>query len=210
MRALAGCCLFASLVCAQAPAVPTVLHGVLLEHDAGASGEFSVRAPDFHVIRFRFDAKTVVERERQAIDVPGLRPGEEVEVTSDRQGDEPLPYALEVHVAVALPAPAPKRRPPASRLHSYSPQEERLLPKGDLSFSGVVVRLDSGRLVLRTRAGVEQTIVLRQDTRYLENGEITAVASLKPTMHVNIRGSKNLSGDIEGYQIAWGQILEVH
>jgi hypothetical protein len=187
-----------------------VLRGVLLERDSDASGgEFAVRAPDFHVHRFRFDAKTSVDREHQTIDVPGLRPGEQVEVVSDQTSDDPLRHARTVHVTVPLPPPVVTRPAPAARLRQYSAAEERRLPKGDLSFSGVVVRLDGSRLTLRTRAGVEQTILLRQDTRYLENGEITAIAALKPTMRVFVRAGKNVYGDVEGYQVAWGGILEV-
>ena len=209
MRTLAVCGLFASLVWAQSATGPDVMRGILLERDAGADGEFSVRAADFHVFRFRYDAKTAVDRERQNLQVPSLQPGEQVEVTSTQTGDDPLRYARAIHVTVALPPPTAIRRPP-QRLHPYNAQEERLRPRGDLSFSGVIVRLDPQRLVLRTRAGSEQTILLRQDTRFLDNGELTAAASLQPTMHVNVRGSRNLYGDVEGYQIAWGDILEVH
>ena len=150
MRVLALACLFGSLTFAQS------LRGILIERDSGPSGEFAVRAPDYHVHRFRFDSKTSVDRNHDAIDVPRLR------------------------------------------------------LKGDLSFSGVIVKVDGSRLVLRTRTGDEQTIVLRQDTRDLDNGEIVAMASLKPTMRVFVRGSRNLYGDVEGYQVAWGNILEVH
>lgn len=184
------------------------MRGVLLETDAGTAGEFSVRAADFHVIRFRFDAKTAVDRQQESINVSALRPGDEVEVSSSQIGDDPLRYARAIHVTVALPPPTAIRHP-ISRLRPYNAQEERMLPKGDLSFSGVIVRLDPERLVLRTRAGAEQIVILRQDTRYLENGELAALASLKPSMHVNVRGSRNLYGDVEGYQVAWGDILEV-
>jgi hypothetical protein len=210
MRTLVTCWLFTSLVWAQAPAGSDVTHGVLLERDPELAGEFSVRAPDFRVTRYRFDAKTSVDRQQQNVDLRVLRPGDQVEVTSDQIGDEPLRYARIVHVTVAVPPPpAAKRQPSANRIRPYTVQEERLLPKGDLSFSGVIVRLDGSRLVLRTRTAGEQTIVLRQDTRYLENGSLAALGSLKPTMHVFVRGSKNLYGDVEGYQVAWGDILEI-
>ena len=182
----------------------------MLERDAGTAGEFSVRASDYHVLRFRYDARTVVDREQANIDVPALRPGEQVEVIAAQMGDDPLRYARAIHVTVALPAPAARRRAPPSRIRPFDAAENRLPPQGDLSLSGVIVRLDAGRLVLRTRTAGEQTILLRQDTRYLDNGELTAQASLQPTMHVNVRGSKNLYGDVEGYQVAWGDILEVH
>src|SRR5580700_3673183 len=59
------------------PPAPALVRGVLLERDTpAASGEFSVRAPDNQVFRYRFDAKTYVERENQMIDVPRLQPGE--------------------------------------------------------------------------------------------------------------------------------------
>ena len=165
---------------------------------------------DNHVLRYRYDGRTAVERDHQALDVPHLRPGDQVEVTSDPPGDHPLRYARSVLVTVSAAAPSTARRPPpAHGLPRYDAQAERLLPKGDLSFSGVILRLDGARLVLRTRTG-EQTILLRQDTRYLDNGELVAAAALKPNMRVFVRGSKNFHGDVDGYQVAWGSILEVH
>ena len=139
--------------------------------DRPAANSASARL-DYHVLRYRYDSKTSVEREGQRIDVPGLRPGEHVAVDADAAGDEPLRYARTVHVTIPLPAPVKNVTAP-TRLRPYSLQEERLLPKGDLAFSGVIVRLDNTHLVLRTRVAGEQTIMLRQDTRYLENGALS-------------------------------------
>ena len=191
------------------PVSAQTFRGTLIERDSEASGELAVRAPDYHVHRFRFDARTSVVREHQVIDVSRLRPGEEVEVTAG-PGEDPVLYARAINVTVPLPAPTAKRAPAPQGPPRYNALEERLRPKGDLAISGVIVRLDGLRLILRTRAGDEQTIVLRQDTRYLDNGELVAAASLKPTMRVFVRGGKNLYGDVEGYQVAWGNILEVH
>jgi len=210
MRTLAVLWLFAAVAFPQAPVDSAAMRGVLLERDGEpAGGEFSVRAVDYRVFRYRFDAKTCVEREGRSIDVPRLRPGEQVEVISDAVGGDALRYALTIHVTVAAPA-AVKRVPAPARLVPYTAQEERLLPKGDVTFSGVIVRLDGTRLVLRTRAAGERTIVLRPDTRYLENGALAARAALKPAMRVFVRGGRNLYGDVEGYQVIWGDILEVH
>lgn len=210
MRCVGMVWLFTSLAWAQAPSDPATLSGVLLERDADTGrGEFSVRAADFHVHRFRYDTKTAVNREEQEAGVAALRPGDHVDVTSDQVGDDALRYARAIQVTFAVPAPVVKRAPPTHRIRPYSAAEERLLPKGDLSFAGVIVRLDGSRLVLRMRTGSEQTILLRQDTRYLDNGELVAAAALKPTMSVFVRGSKNLYGDVEGYQVSWGNILEV-
>ncbi|HEV2448095.1 MAG TPA: hypothetical protein VGS58_19325 [Candidatus Sulfopaludibacter sp.] len=209
MRTLAGAWLLVSLAGAQPPADPGMMRGVLLERDPNAAGEFSIRLADNYVLRYRYDGRTAVERDRQTLDVPHLKPGEQVEVTSDPPGDQPLRYARRVLVMVSVPAPVVRRPPPRSTIPRYDAQAERLLPKGDLSFSGVIVRLEDSRLVLRTRTG-EQVILLRQDTRYLDNGELVAAADLKPNMRVFVRGGKNLYGDVEGFQVAWGSILQVH
>jgi hypothetical protein len=84
---------------------------------------------------------------------------------------------------------------------------ERAAPAGNLSFSGVVLRLGENRLVLRTREG-EQTLLLRPDTRYLENGEIVEAAALKPTMRVFVRAGQNIWEQVEAFQVIWGVILE--
>lgn len=209
MRTLALLGLFAAMAFSQAAADPGLTRGVLLERDTAEGGEFSIRAPDYHVLRYRFDSKTSVEREGQGIDVPHLRAGDQVEVNSDAAGDQPLRYARSIRVTVAVPIPLAPRRLPPSRLRLSTAAEDRALPKGDLAFSGVIVRLDGMRLVLRTRTSGEQTILLRPDTRYLQNGALVAAAALKPAMRVFVRGGKNVYGDVEGYQVMWGEILEV-
>lgn len=202
MRALA-IPLFAVLACAQPPADPGVTRGVLIEHDPQAAGELAVRAADHHVFRYRYDAHTLVSG-------PPLQVGDQVEVTTEAAGGQPLRYARSIVVTAAAARPPAVRRPPARHqpVSVYSAQEERWRPQGDLSLSGVIVRLEGMHLVLRTHNG-EKTILLRQDTRYLDNGEVVAIAALKPTMRVFVSAGKNLYGDLEGYQVVWGHILEV-
>lgn len=202
MRALA-ISLFAALACAQPPADPGVMRGVLIEHDPEATGELAVRAADNHVFRYRYDAHT-------AVDGPPLRVGDQVEVTTGPAGDQPLRYARSIVVTAAVAPPPPVRRAPPHHqpVPVYSVQDERWREQGDLSLSGVIVRLDGMHLVLRTHAG-EKIILLRQDTRYLDNGDVVAMAALKPTMRVFVSAGKNLYGDLEGYQVVWGHILEV-
>ena len=184
------------------------VRGVVLERDNASAGQFSVRAADNRVFRYRFDRATSVERQGAAGDMQSLRPGDQVEVDPEPGGDEPVAYARTIRVSVPAPLPV-KREPPAPRLRAYSSRDDRFALRGDLAFSGVIVKVDGTRLVLRTRAAGEQTIVLRQDTRYLENGTLTVPASLQPAMRVFVRGGKNFYGDVEGYQVMWGQILEV-
>lgn len=210
MRTLAVAILFAVSAFPQTAAEPATTRGVLLERDASPAGEFSLRASDNHVLRYRYDAGTKADREGQSLDVPRLRPGDHIEVISEAAADDPLPHARTVHVSVPVATPVTAHRPATpGRLRPFNAQEERLLPKGDLSFSGVIVSLNGSRLILRTRAAGEQTIVLRTDTRYVENGELAPLGSLRPTMRVFVRGARNFQGDVEGYQVMWGNILEV-
>jgi hypothetical protein len=211
MRALGVLSLLCSASFGQMVEAPAEIRGVLLEHDPGVTGELAVRSPDHFVFRYRFDAHTAVEREGQSLDVYHLRPGDQIELSSD-PANGPLRYARAIVVKVAVPTPTgtAHRTAPASHIRPYNAEEERLRQKGDLTFSGVIASLTGARLVLRTRQVGEQTILLRQDTRYLENGELVAAASLKPNMRVFVRAGKNIYGDVEGYQVVWGNILEVH
>lgn len=205
-----GVLILPGILAGQPPSSSSPLvRGVLLERDAQtASGEFSVRRDDNLVFRYRFDAKTYVERDRELIDVSRLRGGEKVEVLSDEGPGTSLRYARTVHV---LEDPPPQRqlvRGPGSGLtRAYRTPLERLLPLSTLSFAGVILRLSQVRLVMHTRDGGDQTILLRQDTRYLEDGETVDANALQPNMRVFVRAGRNLYNEIEAYQIVWGHIL---
>jgi hypothetical protein len=223
---LAGALLISALISAAQipPQNAALLRGILLERDAQTDGgEFSVRAAGNQVVRYRFDAKTYVEREERPIDVPRLRPGEKVEVVSDPLSGSLLRYARTIHVIDPAPPPRTATRP-GSRLDPslnpglaplfgpavtsvLGPAHEPLFPRGDMTFSGVVSRLSEGRLVLRTRTAGEQTLLLRQNTRFVADGETVAAAELKTNMRVFVRAGKDLFGHVEAYLVAWGGIL---
>jgi len=215
------------LACAQGGASPSpsasaaLMTGVLLERDTTApSGQFSVRGADNQVFRFQFDRDTRVERENQLLNVPALDPGEKVEVVSESVPGSLVRYARTIRVtSTALP-----RRPPspANRPRAYRPVEDRpvpapftpsafsalsTLPPGNLTFAGVVRWFTGERLELHTRAG-DQAILLRRDTRYVQDGATVDNASLKPNMRVFIRGGKDLWDQAEAYQVVWGKILD--
>ncbi|SPF44191.1 conserved hypothetical protein [Candidatus Sulfopaludibacter sp. SbA4] len=187
------------------PPAPALVRGVLLERDTESpSGEFSVRAPDNQVYRYQFDRKTYVERDDQMIDVKRLEPGEKVEVVSDIVSGLVLRYARTIHV---LPEPRPARPSSAARLRPARPAIDGT-PTGNLTFSGVVFRVTGERIVLHTREGGEQSLLLRKDTRYVENGEIVEAGNLKLNMRVFVRAGKDLYDQLEAYQVIWGSILE--
>ena len=180
--------------------------GVLLERDADVpSGEFAVRAPDNQVYRFLFDAKTSVDRDGFHSNVDRLNAGEKVEVESDAVPGSLLRYAHAVRVDVPNP---PRLTLADTRIHSaVHSLLERPPQIGTLTFSGVVSRLNAQSVVLRTREG-EQTLLIRQDTRYVDNGDTVEAAELRPNMRVFIRAGKNLYEQLEAYQVIWGTILD--
>jgi hypothetical protein len=210
---LPGVLLVSALIAAAQipPQNAGLLRGVLLERDAQTDGgEFSVRAAGNQVVRYRFDAKTYVQRDERPIDVPRLQPGEKVEVLSDPLSGSLLRYARTIHVVDPAPPPRAATRP-ASRLETgLRPPPEPLFPRGDMTFSGLVARLSDGRLVLRTRNAGEQTFLLRQDTRFVADGEKVPAADLKTNMRVFVRAGKDVFGHVEAYQVVWGGILLPH
>jgi hypothetical protein len=210
---LPGFILLSLTLMAQEP----ITRGRLLESDNGETGELSIRTAANRVYWFIYDNKTYVERENHLSSVPKLHKGDQIEVVSDTGPDVALRYARTIHV---LESPTekvlaqrqfsqgryamPRRQP----VRDDSLQSDMFLPRGSLTFAGLVCELNSERLVLRTRAGGEQTIYLRPDTRYLKDGGVAALPSLRPNTRVYVRGSKNLEGEIEAYQIIWGELAD--
>jgi hypothetical protein len=186
------------------------VRGVLLERDAQVSGgQFSVRLATYEVLRFRFDRQTTVDRDGHVIDVPRLKPGEKVEVISDAIPGLVLRQARSVVVTIDPLAPPPQPRPPRlGQLRSANRYiEERALPAGNLTYSGVVARFGVDKIVLHTRDGKEQPVLLRKDTRYLLNGDIVDAALLKLNTPVFVRAGRDLWDQVEAYQVIWGKIL---
>ena len=146
-----------------------LIHGSLLEcHASGGSGELTVRAADEQIFRFAFDDKTYFEREQEHSSAGRLEKGDWLEIVADQSAASALGYALTVHV---IERQAPVRWRPVA-------PADPLFPRGDLTFSGVVKRLNGERLVLRTRSDGEKDILPGQGTSFL------------------------------AYQIIWGEILE--
>ena len=85
-----------------------------------------------------------------------------------------LRYARTIHVIYDRAVRPPSGWAPPFR----QPVAEERVPPGTLTYAGVVFRLSGERLVLHTRDGREQALLLRKDTRYLRNGEIVDPATL--------------------------------
>jgi hypothetical protein len=198
-----GALLVAAALPAQQPPGVGLVRGNLLECEAT---EFSIRSTTNHVYRFTFDAKTYIERDKQRITVSGLSKGDALEIVADRASGTGPRYARTIHV-IERPVPA-RAALSQGRLRAYRSPIEHIMPRGALTFSGIILRLNDDSLLLRTRVDGEKTILLRQDTRFLDSGLAVEQSMLKTSTRVFVRAGKNLENEIEAYQVVWGDILE--
>jgi hypothetical protein len=204
MRALTVLLFACASALAQSPQQGAIMRGILLERDAGAaSGQFSLRAPDSQVFRYRFDSTTYVENDSKVAGFAALKPGDRIEVVSDADPHGALRYALMVRVLAdaAQVKPAIQGRTAST---SAVPQRPVF---GSVTISGVALALSEGHMVLRLRDGRERRVLLRKDTRYLEDSKVVSPDALKANMRVTVTGGETAYGDVEAYQIFWGRIL---
>lgn len=203
MRIFGIALLFPWLLAADTPYQSPILRGVVLECDQRPAGELSIRAADNEVLRYQFDKRTYVERNDQMIEPSRLLPGEKVEIVSDRSPGFVLRYARTIHVVQPTVTPRPQR---TGAPKPYNPRTENIRT-GSLTYSGVIYRVNAEKFVLHTREAGDLPILLRNDTRYLEDGQVVGLASLKPNMRVFVNAGKGLYDEVEAYQIVWGRIL---
>jgi hypothetical protein len=192
------------MTAADTPYNSPILRGVVLECDQRTSGELSIRAADNEVLRYQFDKKTYVERDEQMIEAARLLPGEKVEIVSDRSPGFVLRYARTIHVLQATPAARPQRTSGVPR--PYNPRTETVRT-GSLTYSGVIYRVSGDKFVLHTRDAGDLSIAVRKDTRYLADGQVVDLSSLKPNMRVFVSAGKGLYDEVEAYQVIWGRII---
>jgi hypothetical protein len=197
--------LLAGTAAAQSRNVSPLIRGVLVDRENSPSGQFTVRTADNQLFHYRFDPKTYVERDDHLIDVVRLDPGDKVEVLSDEGPASAVRYARTIHVILREP---PRQHRSEDPFIVRRTAADPYLPLSTMSVAGVVDSLGQDWLVLHTRNGGNQTILLRRDTRYLGDGERVEHSDLHPNMRVFIRAGRNLFNEVEAYQIIWGQILQ--
>lgn len=198
--------LLALVAVAQESGPVGTLRGTLLERDASTPGQVSVRTRQHQVYCFLVDEATGIEREGRRITLGETEPGDVLEIGWEQRSGGKQRYARTVHVVAARQAVASPAYP--SRISLRRSSSDELIPRGRLTFAGTVTELNEESLVLRTRSGSPQTILLRNDTRYLHDGRLVGLAALKINTRIFIRGGENLEGQIEAYQVVWGQILK--
>jgi hypothetical protein len=158
------------------------------------------------VYRCGFDSKTYMEREGQRAAVGAFSPGDRVEIVADHRPGSDACYARTVHsVDRPIVRMIPGRRPPLVRGPSPT---ETWAPRGDMTFSGLVVTVSPELMVIRTRSEGRKEILLRQDTRYLSGGMRVDPGDLQVNTHVFVRAGRNLDDHVEAYQVVWGQIVQ--
>jgi hypothetical protein len=205
-----ACPTVAFLVCvcaANAQQAPIgIVRGELLTWQAvSGAGELDVKTLEGRVYQCSFDRKTYFERDNQLVTPAAMATGDRLEIVSDRKADSLLCYARTVHVLdpTVVARLGPGGRPRFRREQSPT---ESFAPRGDMTFAGVVMRVDDDVLTLKTRADGEKVILLRQDTRYIGDGQRVEADGLKRNTRVFIRAGRNLDDDIEAYQVVWGKI----
>jgi hypothetical protein len=159
---------------------------------ARSGSEFEIRDVQSILYSCLFDSRTFFERERQAIAVTELRAGDPVEVLADRRPGTDACYVRIVQVVDRRVLPLRVAPKPV----------ESLAPRGNLTFAGRVVHSDQTRMTMRTRDG-EISLILRYDTRYIDDGLRVDSATRLVNRHVFVRAGRNVEGKIEAYQIMW-------
>jgi hypothetical protein len=179
-----------------------IVRGDLVSWEGAAnSGEMKI-AYSGRLLQCGFDGKTYFERDNQRIAPGAMAAGDRLEIVADHKPGAKVCYARTVHVVEARTA---GMRP---RARHWPDPTEAWAPRGDMTFSGLVVAMNADALTLRKRTGGEQTLALRPDTRYLGNGLRVDAKALKLNTRVFVRAGRNLDDEIEAYQVIWGQIVE--
>ena len=157
--------------------------------------------------RFVTDGRTFIERDHMRVTCAKLRIGERLEIVSDRSSEPGARYAR--MASVMNFESRQKIRPvilPRMPIQRDSPTL-RFAPRGNLMFSGIVLRQDKAGLLLRTRADGEKWIVLSRETLFREDGLQVESSYLRASTRVFVRAGANLDGEIQAYEVVWGDIL---
>lgn len=180
-----------------------LVRGEFLETDGS---EIVVRLGDHTVKRFRFTKETQVERRGGGeLTVAVLKAGEILDVVSVREGAEPWMARL----IQAAPVRMERTRAPVPALPEWprSTALELVLPRGRLTLSGIVLDLKTDSMLVRTREGERQRVVIRRDTRFRRQGQVAKAADLPEYTQVYVRGGRGLNNEWEAYEVMWGEIL---
>jgi len=196
----------ALLAIAQEDAPAGYLKGEFVSWSGSSrGGEFTFRSTSQQLYSCSFDQKTYIERWNQRITFASAGQGDRLELVSDHPRESAPCYARLVQIVDSTVV----RAVPGVRPHLLSPKPSFTLgPRGNMTIAGVVLRVFPELLVLRLRTGEQRFVRLRSDTQYLAQGQPSPAGSLRANTLVFVRAGKDLYGEVEAYQVIWGEILQ--
>lgn len=195
---------FLLTVCAQDELPLGIVRGNLRESNStGSRGSFLFVREDGIRCVCRFDERTWFESQRVRVSIDAFGAKDPVEVLADQRIVNGVAQCYARTVRLIEPnAPPPNPKRPV-----YRSVTEHIVPRGNLSFAAVVTRITPDAISIRTRADGVMTLLLRPDTRFLSDGVTAERGNLHVNQKVFLRGGKNLEGDLEVYQVIWGDIV---
>jgi len=181
-----------------------IVRGALSNCDAN---HLTLHDDDNHTLRFVIDGRTFIERDYQRVSCSKLGIGDRMEIVSDRSSEPGARYARMARVMTF----EARQRPrlvilPRAPLHRDSPTL-RFAPRGNITFSGIVLRRENAGLLLRTRADGEKWIRLNYDTLFHKDGLQVDLSYLNSGTRVFVRADADLQGEIQAHEVVWGEIL---
>ena len=152
--------------------------------------------------RCAFDHRTWFEQSRVRVAVNAFQPTDLVEIIADRRLIDGAPcYVRTVRLADLAP---PKDN---GRLRdTYRAVTESIIPRGEFEWGGTVSEITPEKLILRTRSEGYKTLLIRPDTRFLEDGTVSERPRLHTNTRISVRAGRSITGDLEVYQVIWGAV----
>ena len=204
MRCFLGLFLIAGFANSQESAPVGIVRGDLsmLLVRAGR-GTLDIKTSAGTIYQCDFDNSSLVERDNLPVAPATMIKGDPIELVADRKRDRC--YARIIRVLKRGSAVGPITSAQGKWRFSMN-AIDHIYPRGNLTFSGVILRMTPNMLVLRTRTEREKIIMLREDTRYLDSGLPGEFKGLAVNTRVFIRGSRTFEDTLEAHQVIWGEI----
>ncbi|MEZ5356039.1 MAG: hypothetical protein R2762_25675 [Bryobacteraceae bacterium] len=187
-----------------APATRTVKGELVQWKIQGLAGVLALRTEEPGLLRCRVLAGSRLMRAGIRIHPHGVRLGDTVEVLGYFSGASCT--VVELHIR---PFQGERKMVNGKFRSPLYPRSylDALWARGLLTFSGTVGRMNDGRMVIRTRRRGERSFALRDDTVFQNEGRQVERDTLESFTRVFVRASRTADGDLEAYQVMWGQIL---
>lgn len=173
---------------------------------SGGTGEISLRDTLYRVHTCGLNGDTWIEMNNRRVAPAAIRLTMTAELVAGMRASPGGCDALTLYLSEATPRWSAAR--PLATVPSTSIFLDNLWPRGNLIFSGTVRSVGQSELIVRTRAGEERRMRVRDDTVFSTGGRIVRLADLEPQRRVHVRAGRGYDGVLEVYQVTWGDILQ--